>query len=321
MNYDTYIIAYKSCLDPYGNEVPIEEQKVLCLKLAQKIGCHLERIKVLISENLLDVLIKLKQDIEEKRCQRIIIYNLFTHEGETLDELLELLKKKKIRLYLAYLLKIEEQLVSEKKEIMIDPEVHFSKMIIRGFPPDWCFSKRGREKEIAVALAKWAKKHFTNSQCFISVRGIIYKNKDIEWFYPDIDVLVVSNKEVIAFEVKLLKGKKTDLPTVIERGKVIEVLKTLRSVDEAIYTALGEALFNCLKSNKSYLVIPAPAVTNELIELINVLPIGLIAFEAVEERGYKFIIKKSAPFQKIGRLKDKILELNNLNQLIFSKKL
>lgn len=201
--------------------------------------------------------------------------------------------------------------------------------ILRGFPPEWCFSKPGRERKVAIALAKWAKRRYACSKCFTIVRGITRDNY-VEWFCPDIDVLVVTQSEVISHEVKLLEGKKTGLPTIVnaKTSEVIEELKTVRLVDKAIYNGVGQALFNSPKSDKSYLVLPS--VRENVLNVVESLPIGLIKFNG---EGDSFCLMKEAPYQRRNQLGDQIFKLGNydeeeekrcgegtLNRLLFSEK-
>jgi len=79
----------------------------------------------------------------------------------------------------------------------------------RGFE-DWFFSGRGKEKKIVEHLARFLKSKTSSSEIFTLVRGFIKPNSAIN-FSPDIDVLEIdSNKKLIAYEIKLLKGKKAE---------------------------------------------------------------------------------------------------------------
>lgn len=146
----------------------------------------------------------------------------------------------------------------------------------------------------------------------------------VEWFSPDIDVLAVTRNEVISHEVKLLEGKKTGIPTRInmKTSEVIEELMTVRLVDGAIYDGLGKALFNSLKSDKSYLVLPTPGMCDDVLDIVETLPIGLITFKG---EGGSFSLMKEADYQRRSQMGDEIFELgrdeeDRLTRLIFSKK-
>lgn len=164
---------------------------------------------------------------------------------------------------------------------------------------DWFFSGPGKEKKIVEHLASLLKSKTSNSEIFTLVKGLIKPNNAIN-FSPDIDILKIdSNKKLTAYEIKLLKGKKreefvgdvTDLFDA-EKKKQTQTVRKLPKTDTAIYTGLGEALFNLLKADISYLVIPKPGLTYEFESLIKILPIGLII---IYDKDLNFSVKKKAP--------------------------
>lgn len=167
----------------------------------------------------------------------------------------------------------------------------------RGFE-DWFFSSCGKEKKIVEHLASFLKSKTSNSEIFTLVKGLIKPNNVII-FSPDIDVLEIdSNKKLTAYEIKLLKGKKKeyfvgDVTELFdaEKKKQIQTVRELSKTDPAIYTGLGEALFNLLNADMSYLVTPKPVLTCEFESLIKILSIGLIIYD----KDLNFSVKKEAP--------------------------
>jgi hypothetical protein len=348
--YDAHIIVCKGYINLNGRNVSPDEQKTLCLEAARRLGCHLDRVKILIDEDPVNaswderrVLRELKKDIESGFCRRLIIYDVLGFaKPEVFDELITLLKVKRIELHVARMIEMERGLQLQLKDLGKTMKVRYSTevslgqrgtpKIIRGVLPEWCVDKRGREKEVAFAVAKWAKEYHVARKCFVAVRAMKSDNGSVQWFCPDIDVLVVTETQVISHEVKLLRGKKTGLPKLVRinlktlKAGVLEEYMTRRFIDEAVYDGLGKALFNSLKSDRSYLVLPSPGISDELMYLIKKLPIGLITFESEDPEKFNaenlsFSIIKEAPLQRKSQLRDYIFEHAILNQLVFSKSL
>ena len=142
--------------------------------------------------------------------------------------------------------------------------------------PRWARAGRGRVRTVAMALQRWLVG--VGAQAYVDVRG--YRTWDGQWhlLLPPLDVLALRGGELSAYRIGLLGPQPVSSirPGLLPPGAEVE---ERLPVDPALFPALGEALFALAYAPRVYLVVPQPALTERLHDLVRELPLGLLAFD------------------------------------------
>ena len=105
--FDSHIICRFSSQDK--EDASIERQKAQCLEVAKKLGCDLNKVKIIANDNLSGALpwdkrvdlLELEKDIKQGLCTQVIVYRFdrLARDFEVSGKLLNLLKNSNIRLH------------------------------------------------------------------------------------------------------------------------------------------------------------------------------------------------------------------------------
>lgn len=191
----------------------------------------------------------------------------------------------------------------------------------------WCFEPK--EKEFCNKLADWFKSVYSDVDAVVytGVTGMTYKGAHGEEygkrFRPDIDVLLVTKNKVAAYEVKLLRGKKNKYLVNYTVGSVFDgqtgeiTIKEISGVDSNIYSGIGQTLFDLLRCDKAFLVVPEPAIDLEIKKIIDSIPIGLMCFD--KEGGFR--VRKEAPEPILYSLGESFMnDRNRILEIVWQNK-
>jgi len=139
----------------------------------------------------------------------------------------------------------------------------------------WARLGPGRARAVAMALQRWLTAQ--GFVAYVEVRG--YRSWDGQWhrLSPPLDVLALRGGELSAYRVALLSPQP---PAPLHAGLLPPGLgEDPVAVDPALFTALGEALFALAYAPRASLVVPWPGVSQRLRNLVQELPLGLLAFD------------------------------------------